>query len=337
MTTPSVSATTPTVRYDWTLSVAEAVHALLDLAMKRPRLNPGPWVISFTADSRPHITYRASSAPRSAVLISTPGWYRFIWGPTLCKLASYIWRTLADDLAGIGVDVTVPTPEKMRAMYWGPMPGEDGHWGMPGMAVTALTKREAYIQELRADAVITPLPYDFPRADRQPRPLAKTAASANTPAELPAWEFGHWGKGFISASGRLYTWRTNSPKDGGHPQHSQAQNQILAVEDDAVYQAGLQLSGADIAYACPVVIAPDGQYTLESADVFWSNNKYTPELNIRAQSLRERYDAGVFAQTIPALRWIENSEAWSERALGGGASYGHAATVAATLSKRSKT
>jgi hypothetical protein len=277
-------------------------------------------------------------------MICDPGWYRFIWGPHLNDLASHLWKVVADDLKLIGVDVDVPIEEARRLMYWGPMPVEgakhgEARWSEPRRTRQAQAARQEYLEALVREHPSAPEP--FPVLFKCRRPLqeeldarlesrrARGGGPPRTepgPESLPlAWDFGHWGKGFMSASGQMYTWRTSLPTEDGHPQHREAQGLIEAREGSSALEEGREITNSDVAHFAPIVIAPGGQYTQDSADPLWQGSHFGEV----AEGALHGFDPARFASLHPALRQVEDSDRWAEENMGHGQRYSHAVALAA--------
>jgi len=331
---------TTEVPRDWTFQAARAVHGLVDFAAEHPRSNPGPWTISFDRNGNARCRSSAYEPHQPAVMVCEPGWYRFIWGPHLNDLASHLWQVIAQDLEQIGVRVDVPSDEERKLMYWGPMPVEReqgeavsgrGGWSEPRRTVQARKAREEYLERLRSEKPSNPEP--FPLLFKQRRPLreereanlkARTAAKAPAPApKILPWSFGHWGKGFVSANGQMYAWRTSSPEDGGHPQHKEAQSLIEKKEGAEALEKGYALTNSDIAHFAPIVIAPNGQYAQDSADPFWQDDHLRDEL----LALINSFDPDQFSSLVPALRYVTDADKWADDNLSHGQSYSHIAQL----------
>jgi len=283
-------------------------------------------------------------------MVCEPGWYRFIWGPKLNDLASHLWKVVAKDLKSIGVKVDVPSEEERKLMYWGPMPIDiprDGRafgyrgkdtWSEPNRTIEARLARQEYMERLeRAQTAISePFPFTFKqrrplKEERDARLKAQLLRAGKSPKTAPAkeplpspWAFGHWGKGFMSASGKMYAWRTTSPDEDAHPQHREAQILIEEQEGISALEEGQEITNADVAHFAPIVIAPSGQYAQYSAEPFWQDAHFGEG----ADAILSRFNPSDFSTLNKALHYQPDADKWADENLGHGKSYSHASALA---------
>jgi hypothetical protein len=115
------------------------------------------------------------------------------------------------------------------------------------------------------------------------------------------WTPGSWGKGFVSAAGNLYAWDTDGLYK--HPNHAERVDLIDEQEGPGVVARAAAADEAGFAYHTPVVIGPEGHYTIDTNEPAMKYGHTSTEYLREAQAAR-------FAQAHPHLKYVRDLDRW---------------------------